>query len=203
VVLGALALALAVPAGAGASTPALPSHTLTITHPAPGTGVITSDPAGLVCETFFCGADFLEGTPVTVIATPRKGFAFAGYTDACTGPVCALTMDGPKRVTVEFFRFAELPYKKPQQVRKDGTAILTIRVGGPGKLVLTGPDVKRQVSKPAAASNVKLPVVGKGAVGERMETNGTATVEVRVAYTPTQGTRSTLSRSVKLVRGAR
>jgi Divergent InlB B-repeat domain len=198
-IIGALALAPAAAAPASASA----GQALVITHPTPGGGVVTSDPPGLSCETFFCGAEFAQGSLVTLTATPRKGFAFAGYTDACKGPACSLTMDSEKRVTVSFVRFSELPYSKPRQVRKDGTAVLTIRVGGPGRLVLTGPDVKRQVSEPRTASNVKLPVVGKGAVGKRMETNGTASVDVKVAYTPTEGTRSSLSRSVQLIRGAR
>lgn len=193
VVLGALALALGVAAPAGAST-------LVVTHPTPGGGVVTTDPPGLSCETFFCGAEFAQGSVVRLIATPRKGFAFAGYTDACTGPACTLTLDGERRVTVSFVRFGELPRKKPRQVTADGSAVLTVRVGGPGRLILSGDHVRRKVVDSRTAANIGLPVVAKGEVAEGLENGGTAKVNVRVAYTPTDGTRATLRRTVPLKR---
>lgn len=186
---------------AGRTTRApLAGQVLVVTHPAPGMGVVTSDPPGLVCETFFCGAEFAQGSVVRLIATPRKGFAFAGYTDACSGPDCTVTMDAERRVTVTFFRFGELPRKKPQQVTADGSAVLTVRVGGPGRVVLTGRDVTRQVSEPAVATNVKLPVVARGRVAERLKDGGRARVKVRVAFTPEDGTRAVLTRTLKLKR---
>src|SRR5215213_5794731 len=144
-------------AGAGAWKAA--GQMLVVTHPTPGGGVVTSDPPGLSCETFFCGAEFSQGSLVRLIATPRKGFAFAGYSDACRGPTCSLTMDGERRVTVSFVRFGELPRMRVRKVTADGTAVLTIRAGGPGRLVLSGKDVRRQVSDPRQADNVKLPIV--------------------------------------------
>jgi Divergent InlB B-repeat domain len=196
VVVGAFTLALAAAAPAGAST-------LVVTHPTPGGGVVTTDPPGLTCETFFCGAEFAQGSVVSLIATPRKGFAFAGYTDACTGPTCRLAMDGERRVTVTFVRFGELPRKKPRQVTADGSAVLTVRVGGPGRLTLSGEHVRRKVVDSKAAANVGLPVVPKGEVAERLEDGGTAKVAVRVAYRPTDGTRAILTRTVPLKRVVR
>jgi len=173
---------------------------LVVTHPTPGGGVVMSDPPGLSCETFFCGAEFAQGSLVRLIATPRKGFAFAGYSDACSGPTCSLTMERERRVTVSFVRFGELPRTRVRKVTADGTAVLTIRAGGPGRLVLSGKDVRRQVSNPGQASNVKLPVVARGAVARRLEDGGRESVDVRVAFTPTGGTRASLSRSIRLVR---
>ena len=195
-VVGALALALAAAAPAGAST-------LVVTHPTPGGGVVTTDPPGLVCETFFCGAEFAQGSVVSLIATPRKGFAFAGYTDACSGPTCRLAMDGERRVTVSFVRFGELSRKKPRQVTADGSAVLTVRVGGPGLLALSGEHVRRKVVDTRTAANVGLPVVPKGEVAERLEDGGTAKVAVRVAYRPADGTRAILKRTVPLKRVVR
>jgi hypothetical protein len=184
---------------AGASlSPVVPSQTLVITHPTPGGGVITSDPPGLNCETFFCGADFRQGTPVTVIATPRKGFAFAGFTDACKGPVCSLTMDGEKRVTVSFVRFAEQSYKKVRRIRATGTAIVTIRAAGPGTLVLSGKQVKRRVETFSAASNVQLEVAARGDAAKRLRRSGDATVDIAVTFTPSDGIPATLTRPVRL-----
>jgi hypothetical protein len=56
------------------------------------------------------------------------------------------------------------------------------------------------VSNRRAAANVKLAVVAKGKIAERLEDGGTAKVDVRVAFTPTNGTRATLSRTVPLKR---
>ena len=193
VVVGAFALALAAAAPAGAST-------LVVTHPTPGGGVVTTDPPGLTCETFFCGAEFAQGSMVRLIATPRRGFAFAGFSDACAGPTCTLAMDGERRVTVAFVRFGELPRKKPRQVTADGSGVLTVRVGGPGRLVLSGKHVRRNVVDSRAAANVGLAVVPKGEVAEGLEDGGTAKVAVRVAFRPTDGTRATLRRTVALKR---
>jgi hypothetical protein len=176
---------------------------LTVVNSTPGGGTVTSSPAGIVCETFSCGADFPSGTSVTLIATPRKGFAFAGFRDDCRGPSCVLTMDGPKTVPVDFIRFAVLVHSKLRRNTVKGTARITIRVGGPGMLVLTGRGVRRQTRAPAAASNVKMLIVAKGKVAKKLRRKGSAKLGVRVAFTPSAGTTARLSRQVRLIRAAR
>jgi hypothetical protein len=47
---------------------------------------------------------------------------------------------------------------------------------------------------------VKLPVVARGRVAERLENGGRARVRVRVAFTPEDGTRAVLARTLKLKR---
>ena len=47
---------------------------------------------------------------MSLAATANRGFAFAGYSGACAGPACALTLDADKAVTANFITFA--PAKK-------------------------------------------------------------------------------------------
>jgi hypothetical protein len=176
------------------------SERLGVENPAPGAGTVASSPAGISCESFFCNAEFEHGTLVALTPTPRKGFAFAGFSGDCTGPVCSLTMDAPKSVTVNFVRFAVLPHSKLKRNEKRGTAIITIRVGGPGTLVLAGRGVKRQMETPAAAATLKIPIVAVGRTAKALEETGTAKVSIKVAFTPAEGTRARLTQPVRLIR---
>jgi len=176
---------------------------LTVVNSTPGGGSVTSSPAGIACETFSCGAEFASGTPVTLAARPRKGFAFAGFRDDCQGPKCALAMDGPKTVSADFIRFAVLVHSKLRRNKVKGTARITIRVGGAGRLVLTGKGVRRQARVATGASNVKLPIVAKGKFAKKLRGTGGAKLRVRIAFTPSAGTTARLSRQVRLIRTAR
>jgi hypothetical protein len=53
-------------------------HTLTITKAGPGTGTVTSDPAGINCGTT-CSYQFVEDTNVTLTATPDSSSIFSGW----------------------------------------------------------------------------------------------------------------------------
>jgi hypothetical protein len=164
----------------------------------PGGGTVASDPAGLTCDVggFSCSAQFPFGTPVTVTAPPNKGFAFSGFGGDCSGPACALTMDSDKNVTIDFVRFAPLGQAKRNE--KTGTAVLTVRVGGPGTLVATGGRIKRQESILAADANVKLPIVARGSASMELREHGSAKVGLKVAFTPAAGTRTGFTKSLWL-----
>ena len=129
---------------------------LTITNSNPAGGTVTSSVGGISCGSV-CTADFIYQTPVSLAATANKGFAFSGFTGACTGTACALTMNGPKSVTANFsaFKFG----KKVKRNKKKGTAVLTVNVGVPGTLVVSGKKIKKRSKAAKAAGNVKLPIV--------------------------------------------
>ena len=62
--------------------------TLTVSHT--GGGTVTSVPAGIFCGAA-CTAVYLDGTSVSLTATPSSGYRFAGWSGACTGtgaPAC-------------------------------------------------------------------------------------------------------------------
>jgi plastocyanin len=73
-----------------------------------GKGVVTSTPPTLNCPatvTSQCQADFFDGTPVTLRATPATGSRFLGFSDQCTSTnsSCTFTPSGPTQfVHAEF-----------------------------------------------------------------------------------------------------
>ncbi|HEU5106213.1 MAG TPA: hypothetical protein VFU11_10265 [Solirubrobacterales bacterium] len=158
-------------------------HNLTVSNPTAG-GTVTSSPGGIDCGTI-CSVALPHQTPVTLSATPKRGFAFAGFSGACAGIACALTLDADKAVTANFSTFA--PAKKVKLNRKKGTAILSVKVGGSGKLTLTGKKTKRQSKTAKAAGKVKLLIKAKGKAAKALAANGKAKVKVTVTYTPTGG----------------
>lgn len=174
----------------------LGSHRLTVSNPTGG-GTVTSSPAGINCGTT-CSLVLLNGTPVSLAATANPGFAFAGFSGACTGLACSLTLDTDKAVTANFSSFKLA--KKAKLNRKTGTATLTVSLGGPGQLTLTGKKVKRQSKTASAAGKVKLLVKAKGKAASALRKHGKAKVKFTVTYTPPGGLSATAVKSVTLQR---
>ena len=62
-----------------------PTFTVTINKAGTGTGSVTSNPAGISCDSI-CNAQFPGGTTVTLTATPDAGSIFTSWSGgACTG----------------------------------------------------------------------------------------------------------------------
>ncbi len=79
---------------------AIPKYTLTIYRS--GSGTVTSNPAGINCGSD-CSEPYLNGTVVTLSATPASGYTFAGWSGACTGTAnCTVTMSVARSVTATF-----------------------------------------------------------------------------------------------------
>ena len=79
-------------------------ETLTVLRAGQGSGTVTSDPAGIECKPdgLNCSAQFIAGTAVTLTASPAEKSAFAGWSGACSGENCTLTLDDSKTVTATF-----------------------------------------------------------------------------------------------------
>lgn len=167
---------------------------LTVVNSNPAGGTVTGSAGGISCGTV-CSADFVYQTPVSLTAAAKKGFAFAGFSGACTGAGCALSMDAPKTVTANFAAFA---VGKVKLNKKKGTAKLTVKVGAPGKLVASGKKIKKGSKTAKAASNVTISIVPKGRAVKALKETGKAKVKVKLAYTPTGGTTSTQNKSIQL-----
>jgi len=69
----------------------------------PGSGRVTSSPAGIDCGSD-CSEAYATGTSVTLTARPDYGYVFAGWSGACsgTGPTCTVAMNAARTVTASF-----------------------------------------------------------------------------------------------------
>ena len=119
-------------------------RTLVVGGAGDGSGAIGSTPGGIACTVGAtsggtCSAQFLEGTTVTLTASPATGNTFVGWSGDCAaaGPTCTLTMSSAARSAIA--RFA-----RPQALSVDvagngdgsvggtvgGTAIACVRRNG-------------------------------------------------------------------------
>jgi hypothetical protein len=78
-------------------------YTLTITKAGTGTGTVISNPAGIDCGAT-CSYQFVEGTSITLTATPDSSFVFDGWSGDVTDPSSTITftMDDDKDITATF-----------------------------------------------------------------------------------------------------
>lgn len=82
-------------------------RTLGVALPGPGSGRVTSAPAGIDCAqnaAAGCSASFVDGAAVTLTAAPDATSQFAGWGGACagTGVTCTVTLDQARSVTATF-----------------------------------------------------------------------------------------------------
>ena len=77
-------------------------RTLDVTLAGPGSGSVSSLPAGIACPAD-CTEEYADGTPVALAATPTAGSYFVGWSGACTGSGgCDLTLSANRAVTATF-----------------------------------------------------------------------------------------------------
>ncbi len=122
------------------STPPPPtSYQLTVAPPPTGAGTITSNPSGITCPST-CTAGFAANTKVTLTAAPSGTYTFAGFTGACSGMTCTVTMTAAESVTDSFDAVSG------QQ--------LTVALSGPGTGTVTSSPaaINCSVSSPSLCS---------------------------------------------------
>ena len=78
-----------------------PQNVQTLSVTVVGAGTVTSAPAGVSC-TSSCKTTFNRGAAVVLTAAPSPGSRFVGWSGACTGTTCALSMDTDRIVTALF-----------------------------------------------------------------------------------------------------
>lgn len=77
-------------------------HSLTVATDGSGSGIVTSDPAGIDCGSE-CSELYDHGTSVQLTATPAPGSTFLGWSGDCTGTgVCIPLMEAARNVTATF-----------------------------------------------------------------------------------------------------
>jgi hypothetical protein len=76
---------------------------LKVNRSGPGTGTVTSSPAGINCGSQ-CNTPFFQDQSVTLTAHPGSGSAFGSWSGACTGArtTCQVTMSQARTVTAKF-----------------------------------------------------------------------------------------------------
>lgn len=170
---------------------------LSVVNANPAGGTVTSSVAGISCGAL-CTADFSAGTSLALAAIPVKGFAFSGFGNACVGSTCTLLLSGGGQKTVSANFVAFQLGKQLKRNKSKGTATLTVNVGAAGKLVLGGKQVKKRTKAPLQAGKVRLAIATKGKALKRLKQAGKAKISFALAYTPTGGTTSSLTRRVVL-----
>lgn len=102
-----------------------------------GSGAVKSSPAGLNCTGGNCESSFDQNAQVTLSAVPASGYAFLGWSGACSGTgACVLTMDGDKSVSAKFISSSTPQYKLRVSKPQKGTVTSSpagINCGGSGK----------------------------------------------------------------------
>jgi uncharacterized repeat protein (TIGR02543 family) len=68
-----------------------------------GAGTVTSSPGGINCGTN-CSASYVNGTNVTLTASPATGYSFSGWSGACSGAgaSCTVSMTDARSITAIF-----------------------------------------------------------------------------------------------------
>jgi len=89
------------------------TYTLTLTNGGTGSGIVTSSPSGIACNSSCSGA-FTAGTSVRLTAAASTGSTFAGWSGACTGTgTCTVTMSRARSVTATFADSTSTPTSTP------------------------------------------------------------------------------------------
>lgn len=115
----ACVLVLTACGGTSGTTPPPPPKNFSLTVTMTGTGTVTSSPAGINCPTT-CTASFTSGTSVTFTATAGSGYQFSGYSGACSGSSCQITLATDQSVSATF------------AIVSNNSAQVTVKVSGQG-----------------------------------------------------------------------
>lgn len=150
---------------------ATPSYALSVTRS--GSGTVASTPAGINCGTD-CSESYPSGTDVSLTATPATGYAFSGWSGACTGTgVCNLTMAAAKSVTATF---KTLP-KYTLNVRRSGSGTVTSAPKG----ITCGRDCTEAYYSGTVVTLNPVPAKGYKFVGWSGACTGTGTCTVTMS----------------------
>jgi hypothetical protein len=87
-----------------------PNYNLAVSINRAGSGTVTSSPIGIDCADD-CIQSYASDTVVTLIATPKPGFKFSGWSEPLCSPTdkCVITMNKAKLI-VATFDFEQFPW---------------------------------------------------------------------------------------------
>jgi Tol biopolymer transport system component len=136
--------------------------------------------------------------PGSITYTPNPGFV---GTDAFTVKSFDMVAFGDRNgtITVRVKPINDFRFGKVKRNKKKGTAKLTVKVPGPGKLQLAkSKKVKGATKRPKKKGKVTLKIKPTGKTKEKLAEKGKAKVTAKVTFTPTGGDPKTKRKTVKL-----
>ncbi len=185
----------------------LGSFNLMVSKSGTGAGTVTSLLAGIDCGSD-CSESLVDGTSVTLTASPAAGSSFTGWSGGCSGiSTCTVTMNAARTVTAEFTMPPNI-FPTPKVAKVSATTLIsTVRVPGRGTLtqlvtrkssgaVLT---VCKASGKATKAGTVKLTCKLSSATRVAL-LKGSLKVSVKTTFTPTGGRPASKTQTVKLKR---
>jgi Glycine rich protein len=159
-----------------------------------GTGGSNSEPGGGAGGGYFGGG---AGGGANGCAAGGGGGGSSFAAAAASGVSTATDATGKPQVTISStdrdFNFGRLKRNK-----RNGTALLTVDVPGPGTLTLTGDGLLTRTA--SVDGQVKLTVRTKGRTRRRMNRTGKVKAAATVTYTPNGGEAISKLRRIKLVK---
>lgn len=167
---------------------------LTVNNLNPAGGSV--DGTGPIACGAVCTAILFPQTAVALTATPKRHYAFGGFSGSCTGVACALVVDGSETVNADFLRFGFGKVKARNLKR--GRAWLLVKAKGRGRLIVFGKKIKKRGKTLRGAGQLALPIIAKGKAAKALRKKGRVKVGVRLAFIPSGGSKSNLSRTLAL-----
>jgi hypothetical protein len=160
---------------------------LTISKSGPGSGTVTSSPAGIDCGAA-CKAEFNSGAIVTLSAIAAEGSVFSGWSGACTGTgSCQVTMSAAKSVDAQFSPAPALLEVARKATGGDAAVSTGATDGGSGAGLALGETARRGATVTLPVSNDRAGVLvlrGKGVRRLRADlaTPGTRVLRLRLEW---------------------
>jgi hypothetical protein len=168
--------------------------------PAPGSGSMLT-PQGLAID---CGGSLavLEVEDNLPFAERFARIERFGEADAASPPCISPPLEPIKvslvRVPSNKFRFAGLIRN-----RRNGSAVLFVRVPGPGRVILKGRGVRRLSRGAPRAMRVRLPIKPKVRLRHFLKRHGKGAIRVKVTFNPVGGTPFSREKRIALKRKRR
>lgn len=94
-----------------------------------GQGEVVSTPAGISCGSD-CSESYQEQTQVSLQATPAAGYQFDGWSGACSGTSCSVTMNAARSVTANFSQIVVVPSEYALSVSLSGSGSVSSNPSG-------------------------------------------------------------------------
>lgn len=157
-----------------------------------GDGTVTGSIGGISCGAL-CSVYVDSGVPLAFTATPAKGSTFTGWSGSCTGKAaCSPTVAYPSvSVTAGF----DLTGVKPGKLKK---RVLSVKVPGPGKLVVSAKGIKKVTKTTAQAATLKIKLKPTKSLKKKLAKKRNAKLKLKLVFTPAGGDSGTTKKTVTI-----